>query len=154
MTPAIHAFYLLLSLTGMPESVVAVARTSASHQMECEDTVAAVFQYANGAIGNVDATTAAYPSSAERTALSFTHGSATLESGELRVEWMHGKTFKAGSKQSSGSGAKRHGLQPRSASGCATGLCACDRDRCRTQGQRPLSIGRASIDRCNDGIVF
>ena len=105
MTQAIHALDLLLSLTGMPESVIAVARTSASHRMECEDTVAAILLYKNGAIGNIDATTAAYPGSAERISLSFTQASATLESGELLVQWMNGKTLRTGSRQTSGSGA-------------------------------------------------
>ena len=40
----------MLSLTGMPDSVMAMARTSVAHRMECEDTVAAVLHYRNGAM--------------------------------------------------------------------------------------------------------
>ncbi|MDP3355972.1 MAG: Gfo/Idh/MocA family oxidoreductase [Polaromonas sp.] len=105
MTQAIHTLDLLLCLTGMPDKVVAMASTSAAHRMECEDTVAAVLHYPNGAIGNIDATTAAYPGFPERIALNFSLGSATLEAGELRAEWMDGRKIQAGLKQPTGSGA-------------------------------------------------
>jgi UDP-N-acetyl-2-amino-2-deoxyglucuronate dehydrogenase len=95
----------MLSLTGPPETLHASARTSASHRMECEDTVSAILHYGNGALGNIDATTAAYPGAPERISLSFTKGSAVLESGELLVQWMGGRTLQAGNKQASGSGA-------------------------------------------------
>lgn len=105
MTQAIHTLDLLLSLTGMPNRVMAMAGTSAVHQMECEDTVAAVLHYPNGAIGSIDATTAAWPGFAERIALNFTGGSATLEAGELRAELSDGRTLQAGLRQATGSGA-------------------------------------------------
>jgi predicted dehydrogenase len=105
MTQAIHTLDLLLSLTGMPQTVVALARTSALHRMECEDTVAAVWHYPNGAIGSIDATTAAYPGFAERIALNFTQGSATLEAGELHAEGVNGKKVHVGNRQASGGGA-------------------------------------------------
>lgn len=105
MTQAIHTLDLLLSLTGMPDQVSAMAGTSTMHRMEAEDTVAAALHYPNGAIGSIDATTAAYPGFPERIALNFTRGSATLESGELRAELLDGRSFHAGQKQTSGSGA-------------------------------------------------
>lgn len=105
MTQAIHTLDLLLSLTGMPDRVIAMAGTSSAHRMECEDTVAAVLHYPNGAIGNIDATTAAYPGFPERIALNFEKGSATLEAGELRAEAMDGRVMQAGHKQATGSGA-------------------------------------------------
>jgi predicted dehydrogenase len=105
MTQAIHTIDLLLSLTGMPDKVLAMAGTSAAHRMECEDTVAAVLHYPNGAIGNIDATTAAWPGFPERIALNFSLGSATLEAGELRAELMDGRKIQAGLKQATGSGA-------------------------------------------------
>ncbi len=105
MTQAIHTLDLLLSLTGLPDQVFAMAGTSAMHRMEAEDTVAAALHYPNGAIGSINATTAAYPGFPERIALNFTSGSATLESGELHAELMDGRTFAAGRKQTSGSGA-------------------------------------------------
>jgi predicted dehydrogenase len=105
MTQAIHTLDLLLSLTGMPDKVLAMASTSAAHRMECEDTVAAVMHYPHGAIGSIDATTAAYPGFPERIALNFEHGSATLEAGELQAELMAGRKIQAGTRQATGSGA-------------------------------------------------
>ncbi|MDB5964557.1 MAG: gfo/Idh/MocA family oxidoreductase [Polaromonas sp.] len=105
MTQAIHTLDLLLSLTGMPESVFAAAVTSAVHRMECEDTVAAVLSYSHGAIVSIDATTAAYPGFPERIALNYSGGSATLESGELHAELHDGGKIRGGSKSTSGSGA-------------------------------------------------
>ncbi len=105
MTQAIHTLDLLLSLTGMPDKVMAMAATSAVHRMECEDTVAAVLHYPNGAIGSIDATTAAYPGFAERISLNCTQGSATFEAGELHAELSSGEKIHAGARQASGSGA-------------------------------------------------
>ncbi|MBC7377304.1 MAG: Gfo/Idh/MocA family oxidoreductase, partial [Burkholderiaceae bacterium] len=83
MTQAIHTIDLLLSLTGMPERVIGMVATSPVHRMETEDTAAALLQFANGAIVTLEATTAAYPGYAEKLALNYTGGTATLESGEL-----------------------------------------------------------------------
>jgi predicted dehydrogenase len=105
MTQAIHTIDLMLSLTGMPDKVLAMASTSAAHRMECEDTVAAVLHYPNGAIGSIDATTAAWPGFPERIALNFTGGSATLEAGELRAELTDGRQVQVGVRQATGSGA-------------------------------------------------
>lgn len=105
MTQAIHTLDLLLCLTGLPNEVYAVAKTSPAHTMECEDTVAAVLHYSNGAIATVDATTAAYPGFPERIALNYSGGSATLESGELEVTFKNGEKLHAGEKRASGSGA-------------------------------------------------
>lgn len=105
MTQAIHTLDLLLCLTGMPDQVMAMASTSAAHRMECEDTVAAVLHYPNGAIGNIEATTAAWPGFPERIALNFTQGSATLEAGELYAALTDGRVIRAGVRQATGSGA-------------------------------------------------
>ena len=105
MTQAIHTLDLMLSLTGMPDRVMAMASTSSVHRMECEDTVAAVLHYPNGAIGNIDATTAAFPGFPERIGLNFERGSATLEAGELRAELSDGRVVSVGEKQAGGSGA-------------------------------------------------
>lgn len=105
MTQAIHTLDLLLSLTGLPAQVTALARTSAVHRMECEDSVVAVLSFANGAIGSIDATTAAYPGFAERITLNFTRGSASLEAGEMQAELMDGRRLSAGARQATGTGA-------------------------------------------------
>jgi predicted dehydrogenase len=105
ITQAIHTLDLMISLTGLPAQVTALARTSAVHRMECEDTVTAVLSFANGAIGSIDATTAAYPGFSERIALNFTLGSATLEAGQMQVELLDGRRLSAGSHQATGTGA-------------------------------------------------
>jgi len=105
ITQAIQTLDLLLSLTGLPAQVTALARTSAVHRMECEDSVVAVLSFANGAIGSLDATTAAYPGFSERIALNFTRGSASLEAGEMQAELMDGRRLCAGARQATGTGA-------------------------------------------------
>lgn len=105
MTQAIHTLDLLISLAGMPERITGLASTSAVHTMACEDTAAALLHWPSGAIGVVQATTAAYPGFAERIELNFTQGTATLESGVLEVAWINGKTLTVGTAQTSGGGA-------------------------------------------------
>lgn len=105
ITQAIHTLDSLFSLTGVPERVTALARTSAVHRMEGEDTVAALLQFAGGAVGVVQATTAAYPGFAERIELNGTLGTATLESGVLKAQFSDGTSAVAGATQGSGGGA-------------------------------------------------
>ena len=105
ITQAIHTLDLMISLTGLPAQVTALARTSAVHRMECEDTVTAVLSFANGAIGSIDATTAAYPGFPERIALNFTLGSATLEAGQMQAELVDGRRLSTGTHQATGTGA-------------------------------------------------
>jgi predicted dehydrogenase len=105
ITQAIHTLDLLLSLIGMPERVTGIAGTSPVHRMEGEDTAAALLHYSNGAVAVVQATTAAYPGFPERIELNFTHGTATLEGGEMRAAYHDGRTTTVGSRQASGGGA-------------------------------------------------
>lgn len=110
MTQAIHTLDLLLSLTGMPEKVIGLARTSPVHRMECEDVASALLQYAGGAIGMVDTTTAAFPGFPESLEFNAQHGTATLASGELKVVFADGRELRAGRPESSGSGASIMGF--------------------------------------------
>ncbi len=105
MTQAIHTLDLLLACTGLPDRVTGLATTSDVHRMECEDTAAALLHFPGGSIGVVQATTAAYPGFAERIELSGSLGSATLEAGELRVQFSNGQHLTAGAPQASGGGA-------------------------------------------------
>lgn len=105
MTQAIHTLDLLLSFTGLPRRVTGLVTTSPAHRMEAEDTAAALLQFANEASAVVQATTAAYPGYAERIELNLTKGSATLESGVLRVNLMDGRTLVEGGDEGSGGGA-------------------------------------------------
>lgn len=105
ITQAIHTLDLLLTLIGTPERVTGAISTSAVHRMEGEDCAAALLHYANGAVATVQATTAAYPGWPERIEIHGTRGSATLESGHLRVQWMDGRAEQAGEDRGSGGGA-------------------------------------------------
>lgn len=105
MTQAIHTLDLFLSFTGMPGRVTGLVATSPLHRMETEDTAAALLQFRGGAIGVIEATTAACPGFAERIALNFTNGTATLEGGAVTGELFDGKKFGFGEKQSTGFGA-------------------------------------------------
>ena len=92
ITQAIHPLDLLLSLTGPVAEVTGFAKTSALHQMETEDLVAAAWCFANGAIGSVDATTAAYPGAPERLEFIFEKGTASLVGTGLDIRWLDGST--------------------------------------------------------------
>lgn len=110
MTQAIHTLDLLLHLVGAPQRVLGLATTSPVHSMETEDRAAALLHWGNGAIGVLDATTAAYPGYPERIALDFTQGTATLEAGALVVERPGQDTLRVGQPQASGSGANLMGF--------------------------------------------
>ena len=66
ISQAIHTLDLMLSLAGPIDEVCGYVATGAVHRMETEDLVSAAVRYKNGAIGTVEATTAAYPGSGER----------------------------------------------------------------------------------------
>jgi predicted dehydrogenase len=83
---AIHAIDLMLWLTGMPDRVTAQMRTL-NHAIEVEDGAIATLEYANGRLGLIQATTAAYPGYAERLEVYGTRGSAIYHKGEARLEW-------------------------------------------------------------------
>lgn len=90
LTQAIHTLDLYLSLAGVPVEVSAYARTSPLHQMETEDMVAAAVRFAGGAIGTIDATTAAFPGFAERIELICRNGTAVLAGTELVMNYHDG----------------------------------------------------------------
>jgi predicted dehydrogenase len=59
--------------------------------METEDMVAAAVRFASGALGTIDATTAAYPGFAEEIALTCEAGTALLRGTGLVVQWQDGR---------------------------------------------------------------
>ena len=89
LTQAIHTLDLLLDLVGPVKRVAALVRTSPLRAIDTEDIACATVEYANGAVGVVDATTTAYPGYAERIEIAGTKGSAQLE-GERLVVHRHG----------------------------------------------------------------
>jgi predicted dehydrogenase len=85
LTQGIHTLDLLLHLAGPVETVVAFAATTPVHRMETEDLVCAALRFAGGALGSLEATTAAHPGFAERIELIGERGTATLAGTALEV---------------------------------------------------------------------
>lgn len=91
LTQGIHTLDLMLSLAGAIVEVSGYARTSPVHRMETEDLVCAAVRYGSGAVGVIDATTAAYPGAAERIELIGTKGTASLAGTALTVHYHDGR---------------------------------------------------------------
>lgn len=102
LTQGIHSLDLLLSLVAPPVEVSGYAQTSPVHQMETEDLVAAAVRYENGAIGVVEATTAAYPGFAEVFRILGEHGTALITGSELQVAYHDGDTETVSSESGKG----------------------------------------------------
>lgn len=85
LTQAIHTLDVLLDLAGPVERVSAQCRTSPLRSIDTEDIACASVEYANGAVGVIDATTVAYPGYPERIDIAGTKGSAVWEAERLVV---------------------------------------------------------------------
>src|SRR5262249_18654654 len=83
MNQGIHTVDLLLWLFGDVTRVGAKAKT-ALHDIEVEDTVVASLEFASGAIGNLEATTSAYPGFSRRLEMTFSQGTIVIENDRMR----------------------------------------------------------------------
>ncbi len=92
LTQGIHALDLLLSLAGPAAEVMSYVTTTPVHRMETEDFAAASVRYLSGAIGTIEATTAAFPGYPERINIIGEKGAATIEGTALKVALMDGRT--------------------------------------------------------------
>ncbi|MDP3493391.1 MAG: Gfo/Idh/MocA family oxidoreductase, partial [Hyphomonadaceae bacterium] len=90
LSQGIHTLDLMLSLAGPVTEVSGFALTSPIHRMETEDMVCAAVRFANGAVGTIDATTAAYPGFPERIELICRHATASLVGTALDIAWHDG----------------------------------------------------------------
>ena len=79
MNQAIHNVDLIYWFMGEIESVSAVVGTLAHERIEVEDTGVAAVQFANGAIGTITATTAAWPGLLKKTEIHGDAGSVIVE---------------------------------------------------------------------------
>jgi UDP-N-acetyl-2-amino-2-deoxyglucuronate dehydrogenase len=102
LTQGIHTLDLMLSLAGPIVEVRGFAATSPVHRMETEDMVCAAVKFANGALGVIDATTAAYPGFAERIELIGEKATAALAGTELKVFHHDGRVTEMQPDASSG----------------------------------------------------
>ena len=94
ITQGIHTLDLMLSLAGPIAEVAAYAATTGVHRMETEDMVAAAVRFANGALGTIDATTAAYPGFPERIEIIGERATASLVGSDLNVAHHDGRVSK------------------------------------------------------------
>jgi UDP-N-acetyl-2-amino-2-deoxyglucuronate dehydrogenase len=78
MNQGVHTADLLLWLLGDVTRVQARTAT-ALHKIESEDTAVAILQFANGALGTLHATTAAYPGYPRRVEITGSEGTVILE---------------------------------------------------------------------------
>jgi len=78
MNQGVHTVDLLLWLLGDVTRVYARAVT-ALHDIEAEDTIVATLEFANGAIGSMEATTAAFPGYNRRVEITGSKGTVILE---------------------------------------------------------------------------
>jgi UDP-N-acetyl-2-amino-2-deoxyglucuronate dehydrogenase len=102
LTQGIHTLDLLISLAGAVEEVMAHALTTPVHRMETEDLATATLRYRNGALGTIEATTAAFPGYPERITLAAEQGHATLEGTALTVAFQDGRRVEMAADESSG----------------------------------------------------
>ena len=102
LTQGIHTLDLMLSLAGPIVEVSGYARTSPVHRMETEDLVCAAVRFASGAVGVIDATTAAFPGGPERIELIGTRGTASLAGTALAVHYHDGRSEQLAADASSG----------------------------------------------------
>lgn len=85
MNQAIHSVDLLYWFMGPVKSIVAQTATLAHERIEVEDVATASLRFENGALGTIEATTAAYPGSLKKIEIHGSTGSATLEEEDLSV---------------------------------------------------------------------
>jgi predicted dehydrogenase len=105
LTQGIHTLDLMLSLAGPVDEVCGYAVTSAVHRMETEDLACAAVRFANGAVGTIEATTAAYPGGPALIDFIGTKGTASLAGTALSVRWHDGTHEDFAAEESTGSGA-------------------------------------------------
>ncbi len=86
MNQAIHSVDLLLWLMGPVAEVMAHTATLAHERIEVEDVATATLRFANGALGVIEATTAAWPGALKKIELAGSHGTAILEEEDI-IKW-------------------------------------------------------------------
>lgn len=94
MNQAIHTVDLLSWLMGPVVEVTAQAEMLAHKRIQVEDIVVATLRFKNGALGVIEATTAAFPGMLKRIEIHGTKGSAVLEEEDIKV-WEFAKMTKS-----------------------------------------------------------
>lgn len=84
MNQAIHTVDLLAWLMGPVAEIQAQTATLAHKRIEVEDVAVATLKFVNGALGVIEATTAAYPGYLKRIEIHGAEGSAVLEEEDIK----------------------------------------------------------------------
>ena len=105
LTQAIHSLDLFRALVGVRSVLAAQVITTGLHQMETEDYASALLTLANGAPGQLLATTAMRPGRPECIEVIGSLGSAVLEGGSLQIDFVDGQTLQLKAEGGTGSGA-------------------------------------------------
>ena len=85
MNQAIHSVDLLAWLMGDVTSITAHTATLAHERIEVEDVAVATLRFASGALGTIEASTAAFPGYLKKIELYGSQGSAVLEEEDITV---------------------------------------------------------------------
>ena len=85
MNQAVHTVDLLSWLMGPVEEIQAQTATLAHKRIEVEDVAIATLRFKNGALGVIEATTAAYPGYLKRIELHGSEGTAILEEEDIKA---------------------------------------------------------------------
>ena len=93
MNQAIHSVDLLTWLMGPVKSISARTSTLAHERIEVEDVAVASLEFESGALGVIEATTAAYPGYLKRIEIHGSHGTAVLEEEDIKT-WEFAKSTK------------------------------------------------------------
>jgi predicted dehydrogenase len=91
ITQAIHTLDLATWLMGSVRSVSAVMATTSLHTMEAEDWAGGLFEFENGAVATMTATTSFFPGCPESIRVQGTKAHAHLENGVLTVSYLDGR---------------------------------------------------------------
>jgi UDP-N-acetyl-2-amino-2-deoxyglucuronate dehydrogenase len=102
MSQGIHTLDLMQSLAGPVEEVSGYVTTTTVHRMETEDLVCAAARFSSGALGTIDATTAAYPGFPERIEIIGERGTAVLAGTSLSVKLQDGGGLEIAPDRSAG----------------------------------------------------
>lgn len=90
MNQAIHSVDLLTWLMGPVKSIAAHTSTLAHERIEVEDVATATLRFANGALGVIEASTAAFPGMLKKIEIHGSAGSAVIEEEDIKT-WQFAK---------------------------------------------------------------
>lgn len=144
MNQAIHSVDLLLWLMGDAAEVTALTGLLAHERIEVEDAAVAAIRFRSGALGVIEATTAAYPGQLKRIELSGTEGTAILEEESIKV-WKFAKEKKGDAEILASLAENRTGggaSDPAAIGHAAHAALFRDTLEAIKKGRRPLADGR------------